>query len=459
MWFSRSILLPASVMLSQLVASQAVSSGSSNVTAMIQLLESSVPECAFNCFVSVVPQSTCDLTDTACICSNQDLATSLAVCMAQAGCTVIEQLQTQRFEKEMCGAEVRSQRTYILATTWTLYAIALLFVVMRLVARAPYLSKKSWDDWTIIACLLALTPAHVIAYLMVESGLGRDIWMLSASQITNTLLYFFVEEYLYTFLVVFTKISILCLYIRVFAVYRFRLLCYILIGFTLAFGISCWVSTGFNCVPITFMWQGWDGQHSGTCMDTSKQAFALAGVNMGLDILVFLLPIPQLWALQMSLKRKLGVILMFTVGLFVTICSIIRLQTIMEFGNSADPTYDYSALAVWSLVEIDVGVICASLPGVAALLRRVFPRLFTTRGSSDPSAQKESTGNSGGSDFRKQGFARMHERRNNISKTVSITVDSKSDEFELVDRYSRGTSSPDLESAYSVQPLRTGYKA
>lgn len=171
---------------------------------------------------------------------------------------------------------------------------------------------------------------------MVKSGLGRDIWMLTADEITQTLFYFFVEEYLYTFIVVFTKISILCLYIRIFAVYRFRLVCYALIGITVAFGISCWVSTGFNCIPITFMWQGWDGLHAGTCMDTSKQAFALAGVNMSrefflvrvqscsvlpttdqspVDIIIFILPIPQLWALQMSTKRKLGVILMFTVGL------------------------------------------------------------------------------------------------------------------------------------------------
>lgn len=139
--------------------------------------------------------------------------------------------------------------------------------------------------------------------------------MLSQEEITNMLFYFFVEEYLYTFLVVFTKISILCLYIRIFTVSRFRLICYTLIGIVLAFGISCWVSTAFNCVPITYMWQGWDGQHSGVCMDTSKQAFALAGVNMSLDILIFILPIPQLLALQMSRKRKIGVILMFTVGL------------------------------------------------------------------------------------------------------------------------------------------------
>lgn len=106
----------------------------------------------------------------------------------------------------------------------------------------------------------------------------------------------------------------------------------------------------------------------------------------------------------------------------------------MEFGNSTNPTYDYSALAVWSLVEIDVGVICASLPGVADLFRRVFPRLFSTTGSSNPSGGRQTTGNGGGSDFRRQGFARMNDRKN-ISRTISVTVDSKSEEFELVGRY------------------------
>lgn len=95
--------------------------------------------------------------------------------------------------------------------------------------------------------------------------------MLDADQITNVLFYFFIEEYLYTFLVVFTKISVLFLYIRIFTFPKFRLACYILISVVAAFGISCWVSTGFNCTPITSMWMGWDGQHTGRCIDTAKQ--------------------------------------------------------------------------------------------------------------------------------------------------------------------------------------------
>ncbi|KAI1858472.1 uncharacterized protein JN550_012605 [Neoarthrinium moseri] len=483
----KSDVLEALVLIALIIgqaASQAASPADSNLTAIVEYLEASVPKCAFDCFVSTIPKSSCALTDTACICSNAGLAEALGSCMVAAKCTVIEQLQTQRFEKIMCGAEVHDDSNHILATTWALYSTALIFVAARLWGRAPHLSRNAWDDWTIIACLasqmilaqrdgvltyilqLALTPASAIAHLMVNSGLGRDIWMLDPDDITNTLFYFFIEEYLYTFLVVFTKISILCLYIRIFTVARFRWLCYILVGIVVAFGISCWVSTGFNCIPITFMWQGWDGAHVGTCMDTSKQTFALAGVNMSLDVLIFLLPIPQLLALQMNFRRKLGVILMFAVGLFVTLCSIIRLRTIMEFGKSTNPTYEYSALAIWSLVEIDVGVICASLPGVAGLLQRLWPRVFSTKGSSDRSYPRPASENSGGlNSFRgHRGFSRMNDRKN-ISKTTSVTIsyaeptmyDTKSDELELVDRQDKAAKSTDLEMALD-QDLASQYQ-
>lgn len=179
---------------------------------------------------------------------------------------------------------------------------------------------------------------------------------------------------------------------------------------------------------------------------------------------------------------------------------MIRLHTIIEFGTSTNPTYDYTSLAVWSLIEIDVGVICACMPGIASLYQRLRPRLFS-RGSGASadsySYQRKGTGNSGGSSnsggsqgleaYRaKRGFARMDEsyggyhqghdakrdmdgttasynnvggnHQHNISKTTSVTVsyvdpagvqyDSKSDELELVERpsnYGRRPSADDLE--------------
>ena len=45
----------------------------------------------------------------------------------------------------------------------------------------------SWDDYTIFLCLLGLVPATALGQLMVNNGLGQDIWMLTPDEITNLL--------------------------------------------------------------------------------------------------------------------------------------------------------------------------------------------------------------------------------------------------------------------------------
>lgn len=65
--------------------------------------------------------------------------------------------------------------------------------------------------------------------------------------------------------------------------------------------------------------------------------------------------------------------------------------TITFWGHSTNPTLDYESLGLWSIIELDVGIICACMPGVATLLRRMMPNIFaSTKGS------KESKGSSGG---------------------------------------------------------------
>lgn len=75
--------------------------------------------------------------------------------------------------------------------------------------------------------------------------------------------------------------------------------------------------------------------------------------------------------LETDWKTKIGVILTFLLGLFVTICSIVRLKFLAGWAASTNPTYDYANLALWSLIELNAGVICACLPGMASLFRRI----------------------------------------------------------------------------------------
>jgi hypothetical protein len=62
---------------------------------------------------------------------------------------------------------------------------------------------------------------------------------------------------------------------------------------------------------------------------------------------------------------------------------------------STDITWDNPGTAIWSCVELNVGIICASLPALRALASRFFPTMFPSRtGGSNREEQ------SGGSRYR-----------------------------------------------------------
>lgn len=62
----------------------------------------------------------------------------------------------------------------------------------------------------------------------------------------------------------------------------------------------------------------------------------------------------------------------FCIGLFVTLCSIIRLRTLAVWGNAPNVTWLYNPIAIWSNTEINLGVVCACMPAIAGLIQRSY---------------------------------------------------------------------------------------
>lgn len=57
--------------------------------------------------------------------------------------------------------------------------------------------------------------------------------------------------------------------------------------------------------------------------------------------------------------------------------SIIRLYTIKVFTASKDPFYDGVPINIWSMIEINIAIICASVPGRCFLSASVLDHLLT----------------------------------------------------------------------------------
>lgn len=80
------------------------------------------------------------------------------------------------------------------------------------------------------------------------------------------------------------------------------------------------------------------------------------------------------------------------------ISSILRLRTLYIATKSKDPTWDKTDAVYWTAVELNTGIICASMTTLRPLVSRMLPGVFSTNKSSkNPSyvmvsGGKQSTG-------------------------------------------------------------------
>lgn len=125
---------------------------------------------------------------------------------------------------------------------------------------------------------------------------------------------------LYFLGIMFTKLSILTLYIRIFQVKKmFRNLCYGMMAFTVVYLIMFFFLFAFNCNPPARTWHliGWTG--GGSCFDNIKTSYAVGGINIFTDVVILIMPIPLLSQLNLNFTHKIGLIAIFGTGILYVI--------------------------------------------------------------------------------------------------------------------------------------------
>lgn len=78
-----------------------------------------------------------------------------------------------------------------------------------------------------------------------------------------------------------------------------------------------------------------------------------------------LTPFSVLLKLPIQNRKKLVLLGLFGLGLFITIIQIIRIQTVKQLANYIDS----APLILWSTVENNLGIIVASIPTLALLVK------------------------------------------------------------------------------------------
>lgn len=277
----------------------------------------------------------------------------------------------------MCGQLVRDDSATPLLVGVIGGAIALLVFIMRMCAIIPNKGRAlGWDDYTIAITVALAVPPTVFSVLLSKNGLGKDMWTLPLKNIENVLFYYYLGEIFYFASLSFNKISLLLFILRVFPDKQFRRIVFIVCGLCVGYGVSFVFATAFQCNPINHSWLQVDSTHLGACNNINIQGWMSAVCNIIIDLIIIVLPLRNLYGLQIQLKKKIMIMFMFSLGIFVTIVSAVRLRSLIQFANTENPTWDYNEAAWWSTIELHVGIICACLPSLRSLFINLGVRIL-----------------------------------------------------------------------------------
>ncbi|KAK0649106.1 hypothetical protein B0T16DRAFT_125787 [Cercophora newfieldiana] len=343
-----------------------------------QLLDE-LPSCALKCFESALPGSGCNATDVECLCPSEAVRVGVAGCVG-VQCTVREMLTAKGSVARLCNDPVREENS-VKPVLSIFIGLAGFAVMLRILARVLTKAYFWWDDLFNGLAMLGCIASTGLVIHSVNWGLGRDIWLVDISHITELMKSFFANMLIYTATRFLIRASIILFYLRVFPPSPTNKLTGLLkwtMVFNLAYNLSFFFAVVFHCNPVPHYWNGWEGTTPGTCGNINLLAWLAAATGIAFDIWLLVLPFPSLLALNLHWKQKVMGGMMFGVGVCVMIVSFIRLKTINEFTKTDNPTMDTVGVSLWSGIELDVGVICPCLPSLRLLFRRVLPRILGT---------------------------------------------------------------------------------
>ncbi|KAL4781109.1 hypothetical protein BJX76DRAFT_24540 [Aspergillus varians] len=251
-------------------------------------------------------------------------------------------------------------------------AITFVVIILRLFARIFVLERMGADDYLIIVACCFSWAFSMVTVVSVHYGLGKHIADVDPNGMVTYGLSVWLSSMFYLASLGFVKTSVCWFYTRLGDKYLTRM-SFVMFGIISCQATANVLTAAFQCRPIA---KAWDAALEGTCVHINAFYLANAALNILTDLLTYTLPIRVILHLHMPRKQKIALGLILCLGLFACVSSIIRITYIPEMLISTDATWAISSAMYWSVIEINIGILAASIPSFKAIASRFLPRLI-----------------------------------------------------------------------------------
>lgn len=113
-----------------------------------------------------------------------------------------------------------------------------------------------------------------------------------------------------------TKCSLLLFLIRLAPSTRLSKISWWIFYFVVAYTIAAFILSAVQCVPASFIWEviSEGNKVHAVCLPQRPLNFSLFPINIFTDIVIWLLPLRTIWSIQMPLRQKLVLLVIFSMG-------------------------------------------------------------------------------------------------------------------------------------------------
>ncbi|KAL7267960.1 hypothetical protein RUND412_009435 [Rhizina undulata] len=271
------------------------------------------------------------------------------------------------------GQLIDSRSGSVFAVTTAFAALATIIVMLRLMSRAFVLKKVTADDYFIIVAWVLAFGLSTAISIGTKYGLGRHKDDIPRAWEGPKQKARFAYTFLYNPALMATKTSILVFYLSLFEGYRLlRLGTLVTLVVINTAGFILTMLVLFQCNPISAAFKA-ALPPTVQCLNTISLLYASAPINVITDLAILFMPMPVLTSLRLPKKQKIILIFVFGLGGFVSIVGIVRIYYFQKAATSNQFDWDGSISFMWASIEVDAGIICASIPMLKPLIAAVMP--------------------------------------------------------------------------------------
>ncbi|RHZ54104.1 putative MFS monosaccharide transporter [Aspergillus thermomutatus] len=278
------------------------------------------------------------------------------------------------------------RRPEVLVVSIIFFALATVFVALRFVSRIFVVRKVGLHDYLMLLAWAIDFGFSFSLFYATSKGLGLHDYDIPTSDRPGLNRADYAFTVLYNPALMAVKTSILVFYLTLTKGEKvFRWANYVTLFVINAAGLALTLVNVFQCHPVeaAFSYPLPPNAH---CIDILTLYLSSSPVNIITDLAILFIPIPILTQMRLPRKQKIILVITFSFGFFVAVVDVIRIAYIQNAATSRqialkDIHYQsaagYASLSfMWSVVEVNVSVMCACVPSLKPLVARLIPKMI-----------------------------------------------------------------------------------